>query len=208
MRGIEFVLTAFRWTFATLPLVGPCGPALAAGGTLTICAEHAHPGDWQDEWARGPVIIPAGAVFDRAGHIFGTVQDPKDYAHDAGALGWKVPPAENERRNKLLLEDARADQKHGSGVVTTRQVRLTKAKPCAEVPAAAVLSANWGWTVMPVFGDATRYYQLYGVIREGKLDTGFNDDESALDHLAARGQLNAVVNGTLTETVRLAADVD
>ncbi len=208
MRCVGVVSTTFRWTFAALLLAWPPSPALAAGGTLTICAEHAGADDWQDEWARGPVIIPAGAVFDQAGHILGTLQDPKDYAHSAGATGWKVSPSENERRSKLLLEDAAADKKHGSGVVTTRQVRLTKVKPCADAPAAAVLSPEWGWTVAPVFGDTTRYYQLYGVISGGKLNTGFNDDESPLDHLAARGQLNAVVNGTLTETVRLGADAD
>lgn len=145
---------------------------------------------------RGPVVIPACAVFDQAGQVF-------DTAHSAGAKGWKVPTAENERRTKLLLEDIAADQKHKSGVVTTREVRLTRAKPCAAAVAAAVLSPEWGWTVAPVFGDSTRYYQLYGVIREGKLETRFNNDESPLDHLASRGQLNAVVRGTVTEVVRL-----
>ena len=178
----------------------------ASAGSLYICAEHTDSDDWQDEWARGPVVIPAGAVFDQAGHILGTIQDPKDYAHDAGAKGWKVPPAENERRGKLLLEDMTADQKHKSGIVTTREVKLTKTRSCADVPAAAVFSPDWGWTVAPVFGDSTRYHQLYGVIREGKLDTEFNDDESPLDHLATRGQLNAVVRGTITGMIRLTDD--
>ena len=94
------------------------------------------------------------------------------------------------------------------GVVTTREVRLTKGRPCADVPAAVALSAEWGWTVTPIFGDSTRYYQLYGVIRGGDLDTGFDDDESPLDHLAVRGQLNAVVRGTITEVIRLPGDND
>ncbi len=86
--------------------------------SLYICAEHTDPDDWQNEWARGPVIIPAGAVFDQAGRVFGTLQDPKDFAHDAGAKGWKVSPAENERRGKLLLQDVTSDHRHRSGVVT------------------------------------------------------------------------------------------
>ncbi len=189
-------------TLATAAILGLLSsPAFA--GSLYICAEHTDPDDWQDEWARGPVVIPAGTVFDLAGHVFGTVQDPKDYAHDAGAKGWKVPPAEKERRGKLLLEDMTADQKHKSGIITTHEVKLTKARPCADVSAAAVLSSDWGWTVAPVFGDSTRYYQLYGVIREGKLDTGFDDDANPLNHLATRGQLNAVVRGTITEVIRL-----
>ncbi len=189
---------------ATLGLLS--SPALA--DSLYICAEHTDPDDWQDEWARGPVVIPAGAVFDQAGHIFGTVQDPKDYAHNAGTKGWNVPPAENERRGKLLLEDMSTDQKPKSGVVTTREVKLTKAKACVDVPAAAVFSPGWDWTVVPVLEDSTRYYQLYGVIREGKLNTRFNEDNFPLDHLAARGQLNAVVRGTITKVIRLYGDND
>jgi len=53
-----------------------------------------------------------------------------------------VLPAENKRRGKLLLKDAAADQKHKSGVVTMREVKLTKARSCADVPAAAVLSPD------------------------------------------------------------------
>ena len=173
-------------------------PALA--DYLYVCAEQTDFDDGQDEWVRGPVI-PAGAVLDQAGHVFGTIQDPEDsthYADEAGA-GWKAPPAGNDRRGKLLLEDMAADKKPKSGVVTTREVKLTRAGPYADVPAAAVFSPGWDWTVAPVFEDSTRYDQIHG----GKRDTGFNEDETALDHLAARGRLNAVVRGAMTKVIRL-----
>lgn len=172
-------------------------------GSLYICAEHIDPDDWQDEWARGPVVIPAGAVFDLAGHIFGSVQDPKDNAHSDGPSGWKISAAENERRSKLILEDSSADQRHKSGVATRQQATLTRTKPCAEVPATAVLSPSWGWTIAKINGNDGLYYQLYGVIRGGELNTSFDNDAKPLDHLAARGQINAVVRGTINEAIRL-----
>ena len=49
---------------------------------LYICAEHADPVDWDSEFSNGPIVIPAGTVFDFAGHILGgNLQDPKDSAH-------------------------------------------------------------------------------------------------------------------------------
>ena len=119
-----------------------------------------------------------------------------------------MPPAENERRSTLLLEDMTADQRPRSGVVTTREVKLTKARACADVPAPAVFSLGWDWTVVPVVGDSTRYHQLHGVIREGELDAGLNEDETPLAHLAARRQLNAVVRGTSAKAIRLPGDND
>jgi hypothetical protein len=180
-----------------------CSQAVA--GRLYICAEHGGPEDWEDEFSRGPVAIPAGTVFDYAGHILGSLQDPKDSKHynDTPSATWKVSKEENDRRSKLIMEDLSTDQKHTSGVVTTKEVRLTKSKPCAETSAAVVLSDQWGWTVAPIFGDSSLYYGAYGVIRQGQLDTGFNDDENPLDHLAARGQLNACIRGTISQIIHL-----
>ena len=84
--------------------------ALAKDG-LYVCAEHADPYDWGIEFSRGPIVIPAGTVFDYAGHIMGgNLQDPKDTAHFDHGKGQKgnsplwtgISPAEIERR-KLLF---------------------------------------------------------------------------------------------------------
>jgi hypothetical protein len=41
------------------------------------------------------------------------------------------------------------------------------------------------------------------VIRRGALDTHFSDDDIGVDRLAARGELNASVRGTIKEALRL-----
>lgn len=48
---------------------------------LYICAEHTDvEADWDLEFAKGPIIVPAGAVFDYAGRIIGgKLQDPRDW---------------------------------------------------------------------------------------------------------------------------------
>ena len=47
------------------------------------------------------------------------------------------------------------------------------------------------------------FYQAYGVIRRGSLDTNFDDDSVPLNFLAARGELNASVRGTIAEGLTL-----
>ncbi len=48
---------------------------------LYICAEHADPDDWDSEFANGQLVVPAGVVFDYAGHIIGgNFQDPRDFS--------------------------------------------------------------------------------------------------------------------------------
>jgi hypothetical protein len=71
---------------------------------------------WDAEFSNGPIVIPAGTVFNFAGHIIGgNVQDPKDYAHyDGGRKG--ISPAEIERRQNLLLQDMAIDPKNTSAV--------------------------------------------------------------------------------------------
>lgn len=46
MKRVGETLTTLRRAFAMSLLAALPGPALAAGGTLTICAEHADPEGW------------------------------------------------------------------------------------------------------------------------------------------------------------------
>jgi len=177
--------------------------AWAADG-IYICAEHTDQDDWEDEFSRGPVVVPAGTVFDYAGHLMGgSLQDPKDWAHADGA-SWKgISKQEEKRRSDLLMQDMAIDQKNTSAIATTQQITLTRSAPCALAPAEAVLSKQWGWTVTPIAGDSALYYQLYGIIRRGALDTDFAADDVPVNHLAARGQLNGSIRGTLRKTIKL-----
>ena len=119
------------------------------------------------------------------------------YLFDADESGgWKgISSDENSRRTKLLSEDMSLDQKHRGAVATLSEVSLTKSKPCAMANAESVLSKNWGWAISPIEGDEDLYYQMYGVIRRGALDTIFDDDSIPLNFVAARGELNASVRG-------------
>jgi uncharacterized protein len=169
---------------------------------LYICAEHSDEEDWEFEFHKGPILIPAGTVFDYAGHILAdNLQDPRDSAHFS-AGGWKgITKEENERRTKLIEQDMSVDQKHTSGLVTIKDVSLTKSKPCALAPAKALLSNQWGWTTGTIVGDSNVYFQIYGLIRRGALDTSFSDDEIPVNQLASRGQLNASVHGTISQSI-------
>ena len=133
---------------------------------LYICAEHADPTDWDSEFSKGPIVVPAGTVFTYAGHIMGgNLQDPQDSAH-FDTHRWKgVSAEENERRSSLLSQDMAVDAKNKSGMATMNQITLTKSAPCALAQAEVVLSENWGWTISPIHGDEALYYQIYGVIR-------------------------------------------
>jgi hypothetical protein len=133
----------------------------------------------------------------------GNLQDPKDSAH-FDAHGWTgVSPEENERRSSLVSQDLSVDSKNTSAVATMNQVTLTKSAPCALAQAEVVLSKQWGWAISPIQGDVALYYQAYGVIRRGALDTKFEDDSVPLNFLAARGELNASVRGTIIRTLNL-----
>ena len=178
----------------------------SAWGTdgIYVCAEHTNPDDWEDEFIRGPVVVPAGTVFEYAGHLMsGDIQDRKDWAHSDG-IGWKgISKEEDARRTNLLAQDFAVDQKNTSAVATTAPITLTRLLPCALAPAEAVLSKQWGWTLAPIAGDATVYYQVYGIIRRGVLDTDFASDDVPVNHLVARGQLNGSVSGTITKILKL-----
>lgn len=188
-----------------LLLLANATAAARAADSIYICAEHVDHDDWADEFSRGPVVVPSGTVFDYAGHLMGrNLQDVKDSAHSGEAGTWKgMSKQEEQRRSNWLAQDTAIDQKHTSAIVTTKQVTLTRSVPCAMTTGEVVLSNQWGWTVSPIIGDDALYYQTYGVIRRGALDTSFDADDVPLNHLAARGQLNASVRGTLTKTMNL-----
>jgi hypothetical protein len=171
---------------------------------LYICAENADPDDWASEFSNGPVVVPIGTVFDYAGHILGSnLQDPRDAAH-FDVHGWKgISAEENARRESLVSEDLSIVRTNTGAVATLDQVTLSTSAPCALAQAEVVLSKNWGWTILPIRGDDTRYYQVAGVIKRGALDTNFDDDKVPLNFLAGRGELNASVRGTITRVLDL-----
>ncbi len=195
------------WNFLLVSALGSCivasSDAFAKDG-LYVCAEHADADDWASEFSNGPVVVPVGTVFDYAGHIMGgNLQDPRDSAH-FGVKGWMgISAEENERRGSLVSQDMTVDEKNTGAVATVSQVTLTKSAPCALAEAEVVLSKNWGWTISPIRADEGLYYQAYGVIRRGALDTNFDDDNVPLNFLAARGELNASVRETITTVLNL-----
>jgi hypothetical protein len=205
VRSIRVTCIVSAMLIETASAQTPPANDTSAKNGLYVCVEHSDPDDWNSEFANGPIVVTAGTVFDYAGHIMGgNLQDPKDSAHFDEHGGWKgVSAEENKRRSSLLSQDLSIDQKNTSAVGTTKKITLTKSAPCAFVEAQAVLSKNWGWTISPIQGDETLYYQAYGVIRRGALDTNFDDDTVPLNFVAARGELNASVRGIITKTLNL-----
>jgi hypothetical protein len=66
---------------AALCFLGAAPSSALTKDGLYICAEHVDQSDWDAEFSNGPIVIPAGTVFDFAGHIIGgNLQDPKDSA--------------------------------------------------------------------------------------------------------------------------------
>jgi hypothetical protein len=172
--------------------------------TLHVCIKHvAHKDDdFADDFAMGSIVVPAGAVFDAAGHAFGPASDPLDSSHMKDGGGWMgISNEESNRRDNLLLADNHADNHLNSGLVTLLEIALTKRHPCAAVPVAAVVSQKWGWTTAPIFGSSAIYFQLYGIIKAGELDTSFRDTRDPLDSAGAGGQINGILLGTTERTV-------
>jgi hypothetical protein len=174
---------------------------------LTACASKiaGDSNDFADEFSNGDIVIPAGTVFDYAGHAFGPASDPLDASHEiTGGTGWQgVSKEEALRRSDLMGQDLRTEQKHSSAVITLQAARLTKAKFCAIVPAAAAESSEWGWTQTPVFGQPETYFQAYGVMNGGGLSTDFANDKDPFQHAAARGEINGILDGTTSRTIKI-----
>ena len=186
----------------------PAAPAVvAAAAQLEECVRQDSATDreeFDDAFEKGPIVLPAGVVFDWAGHVFGDVADPLDLKHmnPGPAVGWRgVSKEEEDRRNRILVEDAGRNQRRTSGLVTLATLRLTKATPCGLVPVAAVRSPAWGWTVAPVFGDPGLYYRPYGVGRQGRLSTDWSKEPGSFGYAAGAGSLNGVLRGTTDRVV-------
>lgn len=192
---------------ATIAIIaGAGGSAFAQNAVLTICVKRVASvdEDFDASFSLGPIRVPAGAVFDYAGHAFGSPSDPIDSAHWKKDGSWSgVDASESSRRSKVLAQDLLADQKHKAGLVTLAEVTLTKGKPCTTAPVAAAQSDEWGWTVTPVFGARDVYFQLYGVIRGQDLNTAFDNERNPLDYSGARGSLNGMLSGTTARTIRV-----
>ena len=180
-----------------------------AAAQLEICVRQDSLTDRDDfdaAFEHGPVMLPAGVVFDLAGHTFGGASDPLDGKHmrPGAGVGWTgISKEEGERRSKVMLEDTGRNQRRTSGLVTTSAVRLTKARPCALAPVAAVASAAWGWTVAPIFGDPNIYYQTYGVVHDGKLNTDWTKEPAGYGTPALGGALNGVLRGTTERVINI-----
>ena len=132
--------------------------------------------------------VPAGTVFEYAGHLIGSLMDPKDSALFEGR---GITPEEKKRRTSLIAEDMSIDRKHSSAAVTTNPNTLMKNAPCALAPARPVLSNEWGWVLPSIVGDSDIYYQAGAVIKRGALDTSLDDDSAPIEFLSSRGELNA-----------------
>ena len=206
------------WIVATrLPSVLPLTIAAATtvSGTaygaaqLQVCVRQDSTTDHEEFdaiFAKGAVYLPAGTVFDWAGHTFGGAADPLDGKHSlpGAAPGWRgVSKAEDDRRGKLLVEDAGRNQRRTTGLVTLATARLTKAAPCTLVAVAAVLSPAWGWTVAPVFEDPGIYYQTYGVVRGGRLNTDWSKELNSFGVAATAGAVNGVLQGTTDRVIEV-----
>lgn len=179
---------------------------VAYAGSLHVCVDHVDPDDWQAEWNGGAIKVPAGAVFDFGGHLFGSdLQDPHDFAHwDDGKNLWSgISAQEAARRDTLTAQDVSPSTPFAKeAVITTSELTLTEQHPCGNVNAATVLSGSWNWTAYPVFGESTIYFEVYGVIQGGQLNTSF-DGGTPFDAAGQRTELHAIVNGTLTDKITL-----
>jgi len=174
----------------------------ASAGQIKVCVTDPDPDAYNGFFEDGPIHIPAGAVFQYAGHILnGNLQDPYDLHHDNNKLGWTdASAAETKRRNTLMAEDS--DATDDSAFVTMTTMTLTKARPCATASARAVLSTDWKWSTAPIFANDDIYYQIYGVMVNDTIDTSM-DGNSSFDQISQGGSFNAEVTDTLTSAIRL-----
>jgi len=181
----------------------------AAAAQLEVCVRQDSATDHDDfdaAFEKGPVVLPAGVIFDWAGHTFGGAADSLDGKHMKPGLaaGWSgVSKEEADRRGQLMVEDNR-NKRLTTGLVTLATVKLIKAKPCGLVAVAAVRFPTWGWAVSPVFGDPGIYYQTYGIIHSGRLNTDWTKEPGSLGYAAGVGALNGVLRGTTDRVIDVA----
>ncbi|HUN01031.1 MAG TPA: hypothetical protein PLI96_11190 [Halothiobacillus sp.] len=177
--------------------------AQAQSGSLFVCVDHVDPDDWKGAWQNGPINVPAGAVFEYAGHILsGNLQNPKDLMN-LGKDGWTdVSKAESDRRAALLTEDSQLELQDASAAVTTSEITLTMQHPCGLAPAASLIDPADGWSIFPIFGNSGLYFEIAGVIIGGKLNNNYSDG-TPFDFVAQVSELHASVRGTLTQKIHL-----
>lgn len=180
-------------------------PFLAHAGSIEVCIEK-YPGNERDYsalFSAGPIAIPSGTVFNRSGHAFGPPSDPSGHEHmDPGAI--KAPTdltnSEQKRRAKIMTADMNEQSK--DAIAISKTVILSAHKNCATTSGNVVISDNFRWKNRAIPEADNLYYQAYGIIISGRLDTSFNG-ASQFDFAAQSGQLNAIVHGTLNSTVTI-----
>lgn len=202
-----------KWVAVLTLVVASTGHRPACAGTLSICATH-FKGDGSDfaaEFAHGAITVPAGTVFDYAGHAFNGPMDPKDDTHRPPAAdSWVgISEEERKRREQVIKEDLSTDSlenQHHSAVVTMAPVVLTKRHLCASVDAKAFIANDWRDDATTIFADPDIYFQSFGVVQDNRLTTDFDDDSNAFNFASARGELNAIVTKTLDHTFTLPSE--
>ena len=184
--------------------------AARAAGEIMLCLER-HPVNnsfVQAQPEPKSVPVPAGTVFNYAGHAFGPADDPLDRGHaNPDGEGWRgISPAEETRRRNLQMEDIGGDgtyHRPQAALMTTGAVTLSPAHPCARMGAQAVVSADWTWTMESIPAHPDMYFQVYGTVHDQQLDPTFNNDADPFQRIAARGGINAIVTQTVDQAVTL-----
>ncbi len=173
-------------------------------GTIKVCIDHIDAGDWKDAWALGPITVPAGAVFEYAGHILGgNLQDPKDLAHETFPSGWSdATPAQASRREDEIEEDATIPPSQIGAAITLVPLVLTENHPCGLANAAVLFDPQDGWVVYPLFANLELYYEIAGVIKFGALHPGFSG-ASSFDQVAQLHEIHASIETTLTKKITI-----
>jgi len=185
----------------------------SADSGLYICAEDFadSPDDLRHEFANGPIVVPVGTVFDWGGHMFNGPGDPEDHAHMGKAgredgRNWPGIPVEDEnRRNALRSTDLRPDHPE-AGAITTQKATLTVGRRCMFVSARPIISKEWKWSQSSLNGDASIFYQVYGVVRNNRIDTSFDREKLAFKWAAQTGSINAEVEGKIGDAYSLPPD--
>ncbi|WP_237479350.1 hypothetical protein [Lichenibacterium dinghuense] len=162
----------------------PAAPADAATerAVLRVCAER--PGSLGigvDPFADGPLTVPERTMFRFSGVPFHFDLHPTDSRQAEGENSHHGHPA----------------------LVTERALRLTPAHPCAEAPAAALLSPRFGWHEAHVSGTGRANFAPHGLVRHGRFDPGYGGASAAFKRAAVGGRIRATLRGTTERTLHL-----
>jgi hypothetical protein len=201
MRRFILRLRSACFPIAILLLLGRMVPAHA--GAVEICASRLDPADWEELFSKGSIVVPKHIVFQFSGHIFGTLMDPADQGHSLPRGGWRVSPAETQRRTAVAKNDALLSQRGYLAFMTVRPLTLTAQQPCASASVEQVLSQQWGWTRTGIAADRSVYFGVYAVYEEGGVVTTFSDDSNPFFFAAARGEINASVTSSIGNAIAL-----